>query len=396
MILRRLLRSPDDAGGNGAPIVPAPVKDPVTSPTHAPKAARELTAAEKTIEFKVESSDPLFSKDTSVKAADLKEDVKKIEPATGEPLTKAPADKEPLAPKVPKVEPAKAAAPAKTTPEPIIPKTASVKEFDYTGYSEAEVQVLKQMSTSAKDFTTKLIKENKELAKHKDSQFMQHPNAYTLDPTYSKLQEDVFYYGKETEYWQEQLARVKSGDTWQSITGWTKDGQPVAGDPQPASAAAEEQIRLMMNRCYTATEGKQHELRQFSTNYKQRLTSDVKAINDERAKRFGWVTNPEILKAQVEIEPGLSKSVADIREDLISLFPPYMQGTQGVEVAADLFVALQIFGQENRELKAGKQVAEIKAEEVTRAEPTSRNSAVVDSKGVVGKVKEFSLAGLPL
>jgi hypothetical protein len=402
MILRRLLLDPaEKESGGAAPITPAPVaKTPVTSPSHAPKAARELTDTEKKVEFKVDNTDPIFSKDTSVKSSELKGEVKDVNapaaPVLGEPAVKPPADKEPVKPKVAEPKVADPEPKSKPTIEPIVPKTTPVKEFDYTGYSEHEVQVLKQMSTSAKDFTIKLLKEKKDLEKHKDGQFMQHPNAYTLDPQYGKLQEDVYYYNKETEYWQEQLSKAKAGDTWQPLKGWTKDGQPVAGDPAPASASAEEQIRLMMNRCYTAVETKQNELKQFAGNYKQRLTTDTKAINEERAKRFGWVANPEILKAPVEIAPGLIKSVAEIREDLISLFPPYMQHTQGVEVAADLFAALQIYGQELREAKAGKQVAEVKAEEVARAEPTSKNGAVDSGRPTIGKVKEFSLAGLPL
>jgi hypothetical protein len=404
MILRRLLLSPIDAEGNGGPnppeiVVPAPIKSaPVTSPSHAPKAARELTSDEKKVTFKIDGNDPLFSKDTSIKSTDLKEDVKKVEPVSATlPVTD---EGKPVVPKA-KIEPKVAFKPIdapaeRHAPEPIVPKSTEKKEYDYTGFSPDEVTILKNMSVQSRDHVTKLMKENKELSKTKDAQFMQHPNAYTLDPAYSQLQEDVYYYNKETEYWQEQLTKVKNGEKWTPIKGWSKDGKPIAGAETDATPSAEEQIRLMMNRCYTATEGKQNELKQFTTNYKNRLAGDTKAIQEERAKRFGWVTNPAILDAPVEIEPGLTKSVKDIREDIISLFPPYMRNTQGVEVAADLFVALQIYGQENRELKSGKQVAEVRAEEVARAEPTSKNTATSDGRKVVNGVKEFSLAGLPL
>lgn len=405
-----------ETGGGGAatpitpvtPAAPAPVaKAPVTNPSHAPKAPRELTETEKKSVFKIDDNDPLFKPDTSVKSSDLKPDIKDVSPGAkttpeGGPAVKAPASEAPTTPKAATTttpELAAKGAPAKATHEPIVPKgtAAEKKEFDYTGFTEQESYALKNMSIPAREWAMKLHKENKELERMKTAQFMQHPAAYTLDPTYSKLQEDVFYYNKETEYWQEQLARVKNGDTWQPIKGWTKNGEPVAGDPQPANASSEEQIRLMMNRCYTATEAKQQEVKQFSATYKQRLDSDSKAINDERARRFGWVADPKILDAKVEVEPGVIKSVNDIREDLISLFPPYLQHTQGVQVAADLFAALQIYGEENRSLKAGKQVAEVKAEEVTRAEPTSRNSLTGGGGNKNGlPVKEFTLQGLPL
>lgn len=406
MILRRLLLDPAEGEVAAAPAVAAPAPKPSTPSTpqasNAPKAPRALSEKEKGLTFKLDVNDPIFDKTT--KSADLKEDVKKVEPTTTpvKPAATPETDEgKPVKPKAPDFKPVTetpAAAPVvqKHEHEPIVPKTTEKKEYDYTGFNDQEVTVLKNMSVQSRDYVTKMLKEKKELEKHKDGQFLQHPDAYTLDPQYSKLQEDVYYYNKETEYWQEQLAKVKSGDKWQPIKGWTKDGKPVAGEDSEPSAIAEEQIRLMMNRCYNATEAKQGELKQFTTNFKTRINTDAKAIQDERARRFGWVSNPKILESPVEIEPGMVKSVKEIREDLVSLFPPYMRNTQGVEVAADLFAALQIYGQEIRELKAGKQVAEVRAEEVTRAEPTSRNTPVNDNKGRINGVKEFSLSGLPI
>ena len=384
----RLFLSPDAAEGVVAPVA---TSKPTAAPTSSRAAAspRQPTASEKSIKFSVEDSEDIVKGgNESLKPTGDGVNVDKIEEPTRtvEPVVPAEVIKPKVAttPKIAKQEP--------IVITPIAPKTSTpAKEFDYTGFTEPEIQVLKQMSTSAKDFTIKLIKENKELATNKNSQFMQHPNAFTLDPDYNKLQEDVFYYNKETEYWQEQLTKVKAGEQWSPIKGWTKNGEPVADTPRNADAASEEQIRLMMNRCYNATEIKQQELKQFTTNYKNRITADQQAIQQERAQRFGWVSDPKILDSKIEMENGFSQTVGEVRNTFISLFPPYMRTTSGVEVAADLFAALQIFGQENRELKQGKQIAEVKAEEITRAEPTSRKS---HSKPVAGQ-QEFSMEGLP-
>lgn len=285
-----------------------------------------------------------------------------------------------------------------STVQPIVPKGIDKKEFDYTGFSGDEQVILKNMSVQSREHVIKLMKENKELSKNKDASFLQHPSAYTLDPQYTTLQDDVKYADKEAEYWQEQLTRIKNGDTWKPIKGFkTINGREVieTGDERPATHQAEEQARLMMNRCLLHSENKQQEIKQFTGKYKERLTSDNKAIQAERELRFGWVKNPEILKGQVEIEPGLIKTVQEIREDIISLFPPYMRNQIAVEVAADLFASLQIYGQELREAKANKQIEQVKEDEVTRAEPTSKTGGGSEETIKNGRVAKFTLAGLP-
>lgn len=393
MIQRRLLLEPNSPVTEGGGEIKHDNFTQKTIP-----GAKEPSATVKAVEFKADSSllEPV--------AGDIKPDAVNVQQSFT-PLDAAKAMLE--EPKVePKKEEAKKAEPTAKTVEapkvvpteefvqkPIAPKSSKeAKEFDYSGFSQEEASALRQMSTGARDFALKVIKEKKELESQKGGQFMQHPNAYTLDPQFNILQEDVFYGNKEAAYWQDQLAKVKSGENWNPVTGWDKNGNPILGTEQTPTAVAEEQIRLMMNRCYQAVEVKQQELQQFVGTYKQRVQQDSSAIQAERVKRFGWVGNPEILKETVILDNGKEESVAEIRNTLINLFPPYMRNTAGVEVAADLFAAIQIYGQELREARAGKQTAEVQAKEITRAEPKSTAGAGKEVRGV----KEFSLAGMPV
>lgn len=322
--------------------------------------------------------------------SNVKVESKKVE-SDGKPAT---LDDPTLKPIVP-VKPVAAATAQKGVIEPIVPKGVEKKEFDYTGFNEGEVTILKNMSVQSREAVVKVLKENKELSKLKDGQYLQNPNAYTLDPQYTALQDDVFYYNKEAQHWQEQLIKIKNGEKWSGIQSWDKQGNPVYGPEQVPTHQAEEQARLMLNRCITATEGKQGELKQFAGKYKDRITNDSKAIRNEREVRFGWVKDPELLKGEVEIEPGLVKTVKDIREDLISLFPPYMRNTDAVEVAADLFVSLQIYGQEIRSLKAGGNIQAAIEEEKLKVEPSSKNGNTDTTGAVKGSPKKFTLAGMP-
>lgn len=285
-------------------------------------------------------------------------------------------------------------------PQPIVPKKKGVaepvKEFDYTGFAEEEASALRQMSTAGRDFTVGLLKKNKELAQVKDGMFAQHPDAYVIDPSFRSIQDDAHYASVEAQLWQEQLQKIETGEEWTPLRGFDKSGNPVFGPAQKPTAQDKYQVGLLMNRAHGLAEQKKGELQHFAATYQQRVQGDNRLIQAEREKRFGWVKNPEILKETVELDDGTEKSVSDIRSILINQFPPYLRNTLPVEVAADLFAALQIYGQTLREATKGKTVAETQVREVARAEPTGgqRNSDNVGGKSING-IKEFSLAGMP-
>src|SRR5271154_1686133 len=58
------------------------------------------------------------------------------------------------------------------------------KTRDLTGYTPEEQKHLTQMSNEAFEFTTQLLKKNKELEPLQESQYYQHENGYLLDPQY--------------------------------------------------------------------------------------------------------------------------------------------------------------------------------------------------------------------
>ena len=238
------------------------------------------------------------------------------------------------------------------------------------------------------------LKEAKELSKLKTAQFYQHPQAFVLDPEYQKLQEDHAYFKMEADHWQEQLLAMSEGKDWVPLVGWNKDGTPRYGQPQKTNKVAEEQVRMAMNQMFAQSQQALGNLQAFPARYQQQIQQDNVLIQEECAKRFGWVGDPKVLDATIETGAG-NKTVKQVREDFINLFPAYQRNTVGVDVAAHLFAALQIYGQEIRELREGKKVAEIKKEEVTRAEPTSEVRPAAEGK-TIGGVREFNLDLMPV
>ncbi len=420
MLLNRLSRllepnPTDGGGGSSTPVAPVAPSQPRTL---APKSvgvetpAKALPEASKGFEFKIEDPGLLSDADGS-----LMPEIKTDKPNTVPPKAETPLDKanELLADKgevkpvtqakevkaeVPAVPKVVAATKQDEVPKgPLVPKPkVAAQEFDYSGFTPEEANALKQMSTGARDFTIKILKERKELASQTGGTYLQHPDAYVLDPQFSVLNEDVTFAEKEARHWQEQLVKAQNGEKWQPVEKWDAKGNPILGPEQMPSVPAIEQMRTYMNKCIMVADHKRNELQQFAGHYKARIQQDANNIQQERARRFGWVADPKIMESTLTVEDGSEKSVAEVRNTLVNLFPPYMRKELGVQVAADLFAAFQIIQQELREAKTTGAVVQQKVADTVRAEPTThRGGAASDVGGkVVNGVKEFSLQNSPI
>lgn len=283
--------------------------------------------------------------------------------------------------------------------KPIMPLSVLPKERNYEGFSSEEVQALKAMSNEAYALTSSLIKEKKELSKLKEASYLQHPLAYTLSPEFTKLQEDSYYLNAEGQYWRQQAINIAEGKEWAELKGWDAKGNPVIGPAQrPTTEAGKDADRLSLQ-LFTKAQGTQEQVQQFSGRFQQQIAIDNQQIHQECARRFGWVADPKLLDEKVT-NPGYGeKTIRQIRDDYVSLFPVYHRNSQGVQVGAHLFAALQIYAQRIHELENGKQVAAVKEEEKALIEPTSKEQPMSkggSAKGMGGwEVKEFSLEGLP-
>lgn len=411
MTLRSLHRDPLGTEGGGLTGQVAPAATPVAPSKPAPftpSGPRKPTEVELKQEFKLEPmpGDPDFIKTFDVKQIETppaKPAEPKKEPSSNLVAPAAPVEPEkkadaPIAPEKKVAEPPKVE--QKTEDGPIMPPskdTGGTKHFDYSGYSESEQMVLKNMSSQSREVVSRMMKEHKELSKLKDAEYLQNPNAYLLSPEYQKLQEDAFYANKEAMHWQEQIARIKAGQEWQPIVSWDAKGNPVLGEMQKPSGIDEERVRLAMNKCFTAASQVEQEARNLQQSFNARIQQDTVAIQQLQKKNFGWVNDPKLLDEKISTTAGVDKSLKEIKDEFLGVIPIYRRNTLEADVAANLFVALQIYAGEIRKLRAATQVAELKTEEVRRAEPSSTNRPQTNGAGKpVGGVKEFSMQGLPV
>ncbi len=278
MILKHsYLRAPADIGQT-APVVPGSVAQAAVP--------REPSAAELATEF----TTPDFMNDSEAGEQKIvPAEVKSVEKKEAETIVKPVEAIKPIVPAALKVEAkVEVAKPAPTVeksgavPEikPILPLAAQPKQRDYTGYSAEEVSVLKQMSNDAFNYTSKIIKEQKELSKLKDASYLQHPLAYTLSPEYGKLQEDSYYLNAEAQFWQQQVVAIQDGKEWFELKGWNKDGSPAVGAPQKPTTEAAENARKYSLHLFNKAQGVTEQVQQFSGRYKQQIDYDTQQIKN--------------------------------------------------------------------------------------------------------------------
>ena len=424
--LSRLLETPNQnnggAEGNGGaasnsnpaattpPVTPFVVREKSTGKIGVEPGPSKLPEGAKDFEFKADSSL------VDAEPGDVKAEAVKVEQKAQTPLEAAKAmiaegkkeGEQQAAQQIPpKKEEGQQQQATPVQPRQIQPKAKGqaqpVKEFDYTGFTQEEAAELRQMSTTARDFTVKLIKQNKELSTQQGGQYLQHPDAYVLDPAFNQIGEDVSYAEKEAKYWEQQLILIRQGKPWKKKKKWDANGNPIVGAEQVANEQADIAVSRWANNAYQIAQQKRGELQNFAATHKQRVQADANAIQQERARRFGWVADPKIMQSTFINDAGQEVTVEACRNALINLFPPYMRKELGVQVAADLFAAFQIQAEELRNGGASKQVQQEIQREERRAEPVSGAKSQVQPEGQnggvkspFGRVKEFSIAGMPV
>lgn len=409
MILKRtLLFAPDPIeGGNKPPIETivsaapsAPTPEPAKAPVKplSPKLPRTPDAATLKQEFKTNDTELSdlglddVDEPTDKAAAKVTAEPAKVEaPKPAEPVKVEPKKEEPVKPAV-KKGPNLLGLTQEEGAAPTADKSQSTR--DYTGFSESETKVLKNMSKEAYEHVAPIMKEIKQLREIKDKAHFNHPNGYLLDPRYGQLQSEVVYAKNESDAWLAQLVKIQKGEKWTPLTGVDpKTGQFLYGPERDPLIEDGEKVRSAMMACQQAQQNAASILREVPQRFQQVVQQDLGNIQRVRGEHFDWVANPELLKHEVEV-PGIGKkAVQAMREELASQFPAYMRGHPAVEVAADLWVNTILQG---IKLKAAQQqttVAETLKQEATRIEPTTtvRGGAPKPKFGVT----DFDLAGMP-
>ncbi len=277
--------------------------------------------------------------------------------------------------------------------KPIVPPT-KVKR-DYSGYSPEQVSAFKQMSDSAYKVVTDLIKEKRELEKVKDSQYLQHPDAYVLTPEYKEQQQKLTLAQTETRWWEEQLALANDGKEIHDLAGYDPQTlRPVAGRALQPTAALVEKLRIMLGNSYQAHQQIAQQLQTYPGRYKEQITKDLSGIENFRHQQFGWVANPELLDYTMNVDGRGEIPLKQIAEDAKAMIPPYMRNHPLANIIGDMLISIKIQAAQLAEAQNTNGVKQTMEQEQELVEPSSKSKPTSNSKGkgeAVHGVKEFKI-----
>jgi len=386
-----------------------------------PEASREPTAEEKSFKFEVDpsilnSAEAGNTVITDNKGNDLKETPAEIKTEEAAPVKEK---KEVAVKETPKEEKKSVLTPpkeekAEVTSEPKPTKAETTKlgikpitlpgekkqeqdAFDYTGYSPQEVTNLKNMSRQSREYVAGLIKEQKELSKLKDSTYLQHEEAYVLNPEFKQLQGKVYEAKTEGQAWETALIAIKAGKEFQEPVGRDpKTGALIFGKPRQADDRDEIRISQNLNACVGALNQSERELQNYPQQFKGRIQQDMQFIHEVRKAQFAWQNDPKLLEYSLEVEGQGQQKIKDVISNFKNLWPTYLRNSVAVDTAADLMVALMIRTSELDQAQKGRGVAEIKQTEAARGEPSSDAYESEENPNRDKRIpKTFSLAGFP-
>ena len=348
------------------------------------------------VDFKIDGDDPLFKHDASDSRVTVEDKQGKVTPAKEVETEVKPEEKKVVGLKLPGTEKKVEKKEAKAEEvKQIVPPTKGEKVVrDYSGYSDEEVSNFKQMSDSSYKWVTEQLKAKKEFEKNKDNTFLQHPDAYTLTPKFQELRGQLTNAAKEANYWKQCLAEIDAGKPIKDLIGFDANGNPQFGNEYQPSKELEENVRMAMQRAYGAVQTTNNELQQFPTKFKASVSDDMRAIEDERKRRFSWVADPKYLDATLDMGNAGEMTVKAVRQSVIDLFPPYLRNNPATEVCGDMFVAIRILEGQLREANGTKKIEVQDKSDEKRAEPSSEVKPAKQI-GAVNGVKEFSLSGMP-
>lgn len=274
---------------------------------------------------------------------------------------------------------------------PKLGEQIKVGERDYTGYTQEEVRVLKQMSKPSFEYTAKLIKANKELSEKASSLYLQHESAFVLDPEFQEAQQDLQYLNLEAKIIQAELMKIKRGQEWQPLEGFKKDGTPVYGNPQTPTDEAEEDLRSKLHTLTVATTQKSTSVHSLKASYADRVKSDTDAMLQLQAQKFSWVANPELEKTVINVQGLGDRSLGQIKADFMSLLPSYHRANPLAGVAANLFTAMNIFANKLQQFEAFHNQQLEGKKEAALSEPSGRGSKVrANDEGDLVTLEDFS------
>lgn len=258
-------------------------------------------------------------------------------------------------------------------------KLKSPKGRDYSKFSQEDAKYLKQMSNEAFEHFSKRTEEIAALQKEIETSKavdVDHPDAYVLSDEYRDAFTNLTKAQQEQQHWRNQLINIRNGKGWQNIEGYDDSGRMVLGKQQyKPTQQAEIDVEMAMNEAAGLNRKYTSEMDGVSGSYKKNYNEAVTLLEREQDTNFAWRTNDDVANESIVL-PNVGKTtIKTVKESFTKALPKTFRKHPMAELAADLFVTLQLATAQASSEKAA-------AKEAKRKEPKARrksSSASADS-----------------
>ena len=251
-------------------------------------------------------------------------------------------------------------------------KLKSPNGRDYSKFGQEDAKYLKQMSNEAFEHFSKRTEEiatlQKELESAKNAD-VDHPDAYVLSDDYRDAFTNVTKAQQEQQHWRNQLINIRNGKGWQNIEGYDNAGRMVLGKQQyKPTQQAEIDVEMAMNEAAGLNRKYTSEMDNVSNSYKKNYNEAVTLLEREQDTNFAWRTNDDIANESIVL-PNVGKTtIKTVKDSFTEALPKSFRKHPMSELAANLFVTLQLATAQASSEKAA-------AKEAKRKEPKARRKA---------------------
>lgn len=214
------------------------------------------------------------------------------------------------------------------------PPQRQPRKFD--GLEPDEIPLFKQMSNQAyaklypsyvanKQRQSKEAELQKELEQQRGFSLYEADGAWQLSQEYQELNNAKSRIAGESQYWQNQLVAIESGEKWKPLMQ-SQDGRLYEGEPQDATPQARALILANLTKANQYLAQYEQQLEQYEGNFK--------------TKHQGYVSSLGQIKSQV-LSPQQEEALKPHIEETLKKFPSYVRGKPEVQLAATLWVLNQ-------------------------------------------------------
>lgn len=156
--------------------------------------------------------------------------------------------------------------------------------------------------------------------------YYSHPQAFTLTPQFTQLQDKYDRLTAEREFYEAQLVNVKSGKPFVKIAGYDKNtGQPQLTPAREGTHADDVEISNLIQRYIAAESGIQNEVAGMQATFKQTYESQTAAIHSVIDKNIEQLI-PELRPAKEEMETFLGAIPPAFKDDPMAKAASKMYG----------------------------------------------------------------------